>query len=819
MDTLLQDVRFGWRLLRRSPGFTIAAVLALALGVGATTAVFTVLDRVVLRPLPYPSPERLTMIWETNDSKGRAHEQLSPVNFGDYRGLSHVFEDAAAWWYPQLNLTQTGRDPMRVASIETSANFFSVVGVQPMIGSSFPPTPRLDAREPVIVISHRLWRERFDADASIVGKLVTLNGQAFAVTGVMPPGFQFPGETDVWQRLTWPLEQHSRGAHFMESIARLRPGTTLDRANAELRALTARLGREYAATNGEWSAHAVPLAQEVQGYFRPALFALFGAAALLLLITCTNVASLVLARATAREREVAVRAAIGASRGRLVRQFLTESVILASLGTALGVAVAFAAERVLVAASPVKLPRLDAGAASIDARVLAFACAVAALTAVAFGVVPALVISDSARGHGAVDSSLRMSGRGADSGAARRRARSVLVVAEVALAMMLLVGAALLARGFQRLLQQDPGFQPARTVSASVQLPYSYRDFRTIAGFYSDLLASIRSQPGITSVGASTALPLTATWRLPFLIADRAAPPGTDTPISQTQIVDEAYFRTIGVPLLKGRFFEAHDTADAPGVVLINEALARREFPNEDPLGRAITTGVRFIGPMATMLMPPATKFQIVGVVADVKNQSLEREVEPAMFFTFRQFPFRELHIVVQGRADAAQLLSTIQSSVQRMDANLPLASAGTLQQVITDAIDRPRALMLLMGVFAAMALVLAALGIYSVLSFGVGQRRRELSVRMALGAQPRDVVWLVVRDGLVLAVIGAVAGAAGAIALGRTLASLLNGVSSGDVTAFAVATAVAIVTTVAACLPPARRAASLDPLAGLRAE
>ncbi|HMD34045.1 MAG TPA: ABC transporter permease [Vicinamibacterales bacterium] len=819
METFLQDVRFGWRLLRRSPGFTIAAVLALALGVGATTAVFTLLDRVVLRPLPYPSPDRLTMMWETNDAKGLAHERLSPVNFMDYRGLSSVFEDAAAWWYPQLNLTEPGRDPMRVASIETSANFFSVLGVSPMIGSAFPSTPRLDAREPIIVISHRLWQQRFGADPGIVGRLVTLNGQPFTVIGVMAPGFRFPDATDVWQRLTWPLEQHSRGAHFMESIARLRPGATVDQANAELRALTTTLGRRFAATNGEWRARAVPLAHEVQGSFRPALFALFGAAALLLVITCTNVASLLLARATAREREVAVRAAMGASRSRLIRQFLTESVVLAALGTATGVAVAIAVERALVALSPVRLPRLDESGLGVDGRMLAFTCAVAALTAIAYGVVPALFMASSgARGRGDVEGALRQSGRGAD-GTARRHARSVLVVAEVALAVMLLVGAALLARGLQHLLRQDPGFEPSGGITISLELPYSYGDYRKIADFYAGLLTAIRSQPGVTAAGATTTLPLTATWRLPHLISGRAVPAPTDAPQAQTQIVDEEYFRTIAVPLLRGRFFEARDTADAPGVVLINDALARREFPGEDPIGQSMTSGVRNIGPMATLLMPPGTKFQIVGIVSDVKNQSLVREVEPTVYFTFRQFPFRELHLVVQGRGEPAKLVAVVRDSVQRMDANLPLGSAQTLQQVIGDAIDQPRALMLLMGVFAAMALVLAALGIYSVLSFAVGQRRREISLRLALGAQPRDVVWLVVRDGLLLAVIGAGVGAAGAMALGRTLASLLNGVSSADGVAFVVATAVAIVAAVAACLPPARRAANLDPLAGLRAE
>src|SRR5579871_830956 len=357
MDTLIQDVRFGLRLLHRSPGFTLAATLALALGIGATTAVFSLLDRVVLRPLPYPNADRLVMVWETDDSQGLSHERISPVNFMDYRTLSHVFEDAAAWWYPQLNLTETGRDPMRVNAVETSANFLSVVGVQPVLGAGFPASP-LWTQEAVVVISDRLWRERFDADRAIVGRLVTLNGQALTVLGVMPAGFHYPADTDVWQRLTWPMERHSRSAHFMESLFRLKPGVTIDAANAELRALTMRLDRENPATNGGWRARAVPLAHEVEGYFRPALFALFGAAACLLVITCTNVASLLLARATVREREVAVRAAIGAGRGRLVRQFLTESVLLAAGGTALGIAAAAAGVRLMIALSPMQLPRV-----------------------------------------------------------------------------------------------------------------------------------------------------------------------------------------------------------------------------------------------------------------------------------------------------------------------------------------------------------------------------------------------------------------------------------------------------------------------------
>jgi putative ABC transport system permease protein len=814
MDTLLQDIRFGWRLLRRSPGFTAAAVLALALGVGATTAVFTLLDRVVLRPLPYPDPDRLVMVWDTNGSKALTHERISPVTFHDYRRLGQVFEDAAGWWYPQINVTEPGKDPLRVNAVEASGNFFAVIGVQPILGAGFPAST-FYARERIAVISHRLWRERFNSDPAIVGRPITLSADVYQVAGVMPQGFNYPNDTDVWQRLQWDFAQHSRGAHFVESLFRLKPGVTSDQANAELRALTTRLGREFTATNGEWSARAVPLAHEIEGYFRPALFALFGAAAFLLLITCTNVASLLLARATVREREVAVRAAIGASRGRLVRQFITESILLAAMGTTSGVLVAVAAVRLLVAASPVPLPRVDGVAGvTIDGRLLLFAAALASVTAIAFGVVPAMLMA-----RGDMQRPLKESGRGGDGSGTRRRARSALVVAEVGLAVMLLVGAALLGRSFQHLVRQDPGFRSARVVTVNLDLPSSYRDFKKIADFYDQLLASLRTQPGVSDAGLANFLPLDAAWRLRFLVEGRPRPAAEDAPLAQHQSVDEHYFTVIGVPLMKGRFFEPHDTVDAPGVVIVNEALARREWPNEDAIGQRITTSVRFIGPMGSVLMPPATKYQVVGVVANMRNASLSQPPEPAVYFTYRQFSFRGFNLAVTGHGDQAALVGAVRAAVQRLDPNLPLAPARTLDRVLADATDRPRALMLLMGIFAGVALVLSALGIYSVMSYGVNQRRQELSVRMALGAQPRDVLLLVVRQGVSLALIGGVAGAAGALALGRTLSSLLYDVSAVDATAFATAITVALVTTVAACLIPARRAAAIDPLQGLRAD
>ena len=810
MDTLLQDIRFGWRLLRRTPGFTISAVLALALGIGATTAIFSVLDRVVLRPLPYPDPDRLAMVWEANDAKSLSHEQISPVNFVDYRNLSQTFEDAAAWWYPQLTLTETGYEPLRVAAVETTPNLFSIIGVQPVLGAGFPREP-FYSRERIAVISHRLWRDRFDSDPSIVGKSIALNGPLFTVVGVMPQGFQYPNGTDVWHRMTWDVAQHSRGAHFMESLVRLKPGVTVVAANNELRALTRRLGQENPSTNGDYTARAVPLATEIVGFFRPALFALFGAAAFLLVITCTNVASLLLARATVREREVAVRAAIGASRSRLIRQFLTESVLLAVMGTTLGVAVAVVSVKALVAATPVELPRL--AGIGVDARMLLFAATLALLTAIAFGVVPAMLMA-----RGDMQRPLKESGRGNDGGGARRRARSTLVVAEVGLAVMLLVGAGLLARSFQRLVQQDPGFHATRAVTAKVELPYSYADFSKIVDFYDRLLTSVRAQPGVSAAGASNFLPLEAAWRGPFFIQGRPRPRSGDEAQAQHQTIDDDYFRALGVPLIKGRFFTPNDTAQAPGVVIVNDTLARRQWPGEDPVGQTLMSPITVIGPMGRSLMKQP-QFQVVGVVASVKNSTLVRDAEPAIYFSFRQFPFRGLNVVVQGQGDAAALLGALRTSVQRLDPNLPLASARTVDRIVGEATDRPRALMMLMGIFAALALVLSALGIYSVVSYSVNQRRQELSVRMALGAQPSDVLWLVVKQGLWLATIGGVAGAAGALAVGRAMSSLLYGVSSGDAAAFVVAITLALVTALAACLLPARRTAALDPLAGLRAD
>jgi putative ABC transport system permease protein len=474
-----------------------------------------------------------------------------------------------------------------------------------------------------------------------------------------------------------------------------------------------------------------------------------------------------------------------------------------------GVSVAVVTVRALVSASPVPLPRVES--IGVDVRLLSFAAAIAAATTIASGVVPALLMA-----RGDIQRPLKESGRGGDT--SRRRARSLLVIAEVGLAVMLLVGATLLGRSFRHLVAEDPGFQTARTVTARVELPYSYSDWPRIVAFYDRLLAGVQSQPGVVLAGAANFLPLEAAWRGPYFIYGRPRPRAGDENQAQHQTIDERYFRVLGVPLIKGRYFDERDTADAPGVVIVNDVLARRQWPDDDPLGQTLTSPIRFIGPMGRSLMKD-TSFQVVGVVASIKNASLDRDAEPALYFTYRQFPFRGLNVVVRGRGDPPALVGAVRSAVEQLDPNLPISQARTLDRVVADATDRPRALMLLMAMFAALALVLAALGIYSVLSYGVSQRQQELSVRIALGAQPRDVLRLVIGQGLGLAALGALIGAAGALALGRTMSSLLYGVSPADATSFSVAIGLATLTALVACYVPARRAALIDPLDGLRSQ
>jgi putative ABC transport system permease protein len=812
MKGFLADLGFGARVLRRSPAFALTAMLALGLGTGATTAIFTVLEAVVLRPLPYPAADRLVMLWDTNHEKALEHEPISPVTFLDYRGLGQVFADAAAWWRPEMTLLQPGLDPLRVDAVETSRNLFDVVGVHPQLGPGFPSDGPLHQRGvQEVVISHRLWRARFGGDPALVGRSISLGGELFTVVGIMPPGFTFPGQTDVWQRLRWDLAQHSRGAHFMEAVARLAPGVTPQAADRELNALTARLGKEFPATNAGWNARATPLLDEVVGYFRPALFVLMASVALLLLIACVNVANLLLARATTRAREVALRAAIGASRRRLVGQFLAESLVLAAGGTALGLLIAWAGVKVLGVASPIRIPRLEA--VGVDARVLLFTAGLAILTAIVFGLVPALLASRTD-----LQQALREGGRGTGGGAARR-VRQALVVGEVALSVALLVAAGLVMRSVDRLVREDPGLKPGNILTASLNLPSNtYRDWTQVARFYEDLTDALRRQPGVEAATTSNFLPLATGWRIPFAIEGRPPVAAEDRPQAQYHTVGTGYFATLGVPLMAGRTFDTHDTLDSRGVVVLNEAMARRFWPDGGALGAKVRALTKYIGPLGVRLAD-SDEYEVVGIVGNVKNTSLQREAEPAMYFSIYQFPFREMYVQIRGRAAPETLLTALRREVRARDAALPISKVRTMESVLGASTARPKFLMALMSGFAVLALTLAAVGIYGILAYAVTERTREIGIRVALGARGTSVVWLVVRQGLALSGLGVAVGAVAAYFGGRTLSAVLYDVQPADPLTSTAVLGLVLVVSLVACWVPAHRAAKLDPLVALREE
>ena len=809
LDGLRNDVAYAIRSLVHAPAFTVAAVLALGLGTGATAAVFSMLEGVVLRPLPFANPERLVAIWETNKPKSLDREQLSPVNFVDYRALKEDFDDIAGWWRPQLNLTDAGGgEPVRVAAIETSRNLFRVLGVKPLLGPGFIGDSAFNSTVFEAVISHRLWRSRYGGDPSMVGRTITLDGALYTVVGVMPAGFGFPGATDVWQSLRWPFAQHSRGAHFVEAVGRLKPGIAPALVNAHLATLGARLGREFKDTNDGWSARAVPLDHEMTGLFRPALYSLFGAAGLLLLIACINVANLLLARGTSRRREVAVRSAIGASRSRLIRLFLTESFVLASLGSAVGLAFAAIAVRGLIAWSPIQIPRADE--VGVNLSVLAFVTLIVVGTTVAFGLVPALLASRADLQDALKDGAKGASGSGG-------RLRSGLVVAEVALAVMLLSGAGLLIRSVANLLHERTGVDPTAIVTVDVQLAGAgYKDYARVDAFYNAAVASLARQPEVAAVGAANFLPLETGWRVPYGLVGAARLTSGDEPIAQYHSVDQGYFSTMRVPLLRGRGFTAQDDTNGVPVVIVNETFARQAWPGENPVGKRIVTRATGIGPLGRRIVN-GDEHQVIGVVRDIKNTSLKTDAEPALFFSSHQFPFRSMHLVVRTRASSAHMLAVIRDALRRIDPGIPLGNIKTMDRVLAQSVDPPRFVMLLLTVFALLALSLAAVGVYGIFTYVVSHRRKEIGIRIALGAQPEAMLRMIVREGATLALLGCALGVAGALLGGRSLAGFLYGVSASDPVTLTGVPLVVIAVAVVACLLPGRRAAGEDPALALR--
>jgi putative ABC transport system permease protein len=803
---MVPDLRFAFRQLRKSPGFAFVAVLTLALGIGANTAIFTVFDAVLLKPLPFVRPEQLVRIYNTSPQLDRA--PVAPANFLDWQQQNRVFQQLAA--YSGNDYTLLGRDvPERLLGARVSAGFFGLFGVEPSLGRTFRDEEDVDGRNQVVILNHAFWETHFGGRRDIVGQTLTLNDKSFTIIGVMPAGFTYPSaEIEFWTPMAFsPAEKVVRDTNYLSVIARLRNGLTLERASAQMNLLARQIAQQHPEHAGD-QLKLVSLTEATVGEIRPVLWILLGAVSLVLLICCANVANLLLARAAQRQKEIAIRSAIGATRTQLVRQLLIESLLLALLGGVLGCFLAGWGIDLLLAFKPENLPRLDQ--VRIDWSVLMFTGGISVATGLLFGLVPALQATNPQ-----LNEMLKEGDRSGTSGPARHRVRDLLVISEVALSLVLLVGAGLLIRSFVRLLEVDPGFRPGRVLTVSIPLPVSrYPQPAQEAEFFRRLLERVRELPGVRSAGAVTDVPLFGGSSTGFDIEGRPLAKPNERPMTDFRSASPGYFQTMGIDLIAGRTFTPNDQADSPLVAVINETLARRCFGKENPIGKRIG------------LSRPIDWREIVGVVRDVRNYGLTEEVKPECYLPYLQNAPDYLAgsaswmvMVVRTESDPLGYVGAIKEALQKIDPDQPIASIKPMTAYLAQSVAQRRFNMLLLAIFAGLALLLAAVGIYGVISYSVAQRQREVGIRMALGARPGHVLALIVRQGMRPALIGLVAGIFAAAGLTRFMRSLLFQVSANDPLVFIGVALVLALVAAAACFIPARRAAHLDPVDTLRSE
>ena len=797
METLIQDLRYGIRLLAKKPGFTLVVVMTLALGIGVNTAIFSVVNTVLLRPLPYKDAEQIAVVWETLPSIGLEENTPAPANYIKWREQNEVFENIAAFTVGFTNLTGAG-EPERVDSLRVSASVFPLLGVEPMLGRTFLPEEDQPGASRVVVLSHSLWQRRFGRDPGILEKNITVNDRSYTVIGVMPPSFKFPLlKAELWVPIAFTPDARTEMSRNLWVLARMKPGITRDQAQAEMQTITTRGQDPQAAFR--FGVNVVPLGEQLVGHIRPALLVLLAATGFVLLIACVNVANLLLARATTRQKEIAVRLALGAGRWRLMRQLLTESLMLASLGGAAALLLAMWGVDVLSSLMPDNISQ--AKSVFIDSRVFAFTLGVSLVTGIVFGIIPALQATKPN-----LNETLKEGGRDSSSGS-RRWVRNLLVIAEVSLALVLLIGAGLMMKSFQRLNNVDMGFQPDNLLAMQVQLSSSkYVDQSKRTAFFDQLLQQVESLPGVESAGIINGLPVSFQGGgSTFTIEGRAEAEAT-TPMCTYRIISPDYFRTMRIPLVSGRDISRHDSETAEHVAIISESLARQVWPDGNALGQRIKWG----GDDSPM--------SIVGIVKDVKL-SLTAEIKPHVYIPYSQVHIAPYEMVIRTKTDAPALSAAIRSEVWSIDKDQPVSNIRTVEQILSGSIARPRFNLLLLGIFAALAMALAAVGIYGVMSYTVTQNTREIGIRMALGARPGDVLKFVVGQGLALTLIGVGIGIAAAFALTRLMENLLFEVTATDPATFVLYSAILTGVALVACFVPARRATKVDPMVALRYE
>ncbi len=810
-ETLSQDIRYGVRMLAKHKAFTSVAVITLALGIGANTAIFSVVNELLLRPLAYRDAERIVMLWEVTP-EGRHQNTTSRANFRSWREQSTSYEHIAAFTDQRFNLTGDG-EPEELSVQFATPEFFKVLGVDPLIGRTLLPEDAEAGKPPVAVLSYALWQRRFGGQASVIGQPITLNAYKFTIIGVMPPNFQFhikhrsgtgrPAE--LWTVLPMGTSGNQRG-RFLSAVARLKDGVSLDQAAAELRTIEARLSDEAPEFNKNYSAEVLPLREQFFGNVRRPLWLMLGAVGFVLLIACANVANLLLSLATSREKEIAIRAALGARRIRIVRQLLTESLLLALLGSALGFAFAWLGIKALVLISPRDLVSLQS--VGLNLTVLLWTLGVSILTGIIFGLAPAVHISRLN-----LNDSLKEGGK-SESGQASgsRRLRSALVVSEIALAVVLLASAGLLIRSFIRLQQVDRGFNTDNVLTMVVRLPEAkYQEDAQLVTFFSQALDRVRQLPTVRSAGMVNHLPLYGGLgsSTGFKILGRPEPPPGQGPSTDVRVVDAGYFETMGIPLLRGRNFSDSELKEPRRVILINEALARNYFAGEDPIGRRLDVA----------MFEKPTPAEIIGVVGNVRYDSLIDESPPAVYFPHPDLAYSFMTLVVRTEGEPSAIAPAVQREIRTLDPNQPVSDVRTMNQVMSEWVSRSRFNTLLLGLFAALATLLSAVGIFGVMNYSVALRTREIGLRLAVGAQPRQVLLLILKQGLLLTIVGVVLGLVAAFALTRLLSGLLFGVTALDATTFTTISLLLVLVSLLACYLPARRAMRIDPLRALRYE